>query len=292
MTRRLLICNADDFGMTRRVTDAIIFCHRNGVITSTTLMTNMSAAEYACGLSKEFPSLAVGVHLTLTEGKPLLPPEKVPDLTDAHGVFLDRFDQPRNLWWGRRTLEQVASEFAAQVQRAFDLGIKPTHLDSHHHIQRMPVARRAMAAVARRFKVAVARTERGYYWCGRKASPAERLECALKNLRSFKGWASHEVNHLVMRHLHGLRTPDRKLILRLSIPAVEDPRQQLLAAIGNLPRGVTEISFHPGYPDDPDLQDPPDYVGIRQRDFDLATDPEMLACVKNSGVELANFADT
>lgn len=75
-----LIVNADDFGFSKAVTDAILDCHSNGIVTSTTLMSNMPFAEYAASKAKVFPMLSVGLHMTLTEGKPLSAPADVDNL--------------------------------------------------------------------------------------------------------------------------------------------------------------------------------------------------------------------
>src|SRR5699024_11986375 len=80
-----LIINADDFGYSRAVNYGIIDAHKKGVLTSTTLMTNMPGAEHAYKLGKEYNHLGIGVHLTLTCGKPLLDNHQT--LVDADGNF-------------------------------------------------------------------------------------------------------------------------------------------------------------------------------------------------------------
>ena len=84
---KLLIINADDFGMAAGVTNAIVDCHNNGIVTSTTLMTNMPDAERAADLSRPLKALGVGVHLNLTEGRPLTDSALLPDLVDESGEF-------------------------------------------------------------------------------------------------------------------------------------------------------------------------------------------------------------
>ena len=70
MDKRLVI-NADDFGLCDGVNRAVAQAHTDGVLTSTTLMANMPAAEEAVKIAKEMPSLGVGIHLNLTEGPPV-----------------------------------------------------------------------------------------------------------------------------------------------------------------------------------------------------------------------------
>ncbi|GGA49166.1 carbohydrate deacetylase [Kroppenstedtia guangzhouensis] len=122
-----LIINADDFGYSKGVNLGILESFKNGVVTSTTLMTNMPCAEHAAKLAREHPELGVGIHLVLTCGSPLC--KDVPSLVDDQGVFRSR-----------RELEKVAEpdhierELTRQVEAFFSLGLKPTHLDSHHHV--------------------------------------------------------------------------------------------------------------------------------------------------------------
>ena len=84
---RKLIVNADDFGFNQDVTDGILECHKNGCVTSTTLMTHMPAAEYAAERSKSYPELSVGIHFSINTGRPLSAPEKIPSLVDSQGNF-------------------------------------------------------------------------------------------------------------------------------------------------------------------------------------------------------------
>ena len=86
---RKLIVNADDFGFNHEVTDGILECHKNGCLTSATLMTNKPAAEYAAIESKKYPDLSVGIHFTINGngGRPVSDPEKISDLVNPDGSF-------------------------------------------------------------------------------------------------------------------------------------------------------------------------------------------------------------
>ena len=81
---RKLIVNADDFGFNKEITDGIIRCHQQGCVTSTTLMANMLAADYAADRSKTHTNLSVGVHLNLTSGMPLSNPQDISSLIDSN----------------------------------------------------------------------------------------------------------------------------------------------------------------------------------------------------------------
>src|SRR5271154_6957886 len=85
--KRRLIVNADDFGLSKSVNAAVIRAHREGVLTSASLMVNENGFDEAVKLAKENPKLGVGLHLTLLCGKSALPPEKIPGLVNAQGQF-------------------------------------------------------------------------------------------------------------------------------------------------------------------------------------------------------------
>ena len=124
-----LIINADDFGYSRGVNYGIIDAHRLGILTSATLMANMPGAGHAARLAKTHPGLGVGVHLVLTCGRPLLTDHRT--IVDAKGDF-----RQLSFYRGAFTVdfEEVYAEWKAQIERLYALGLEPTHLDSHHHI--------------------------------------------------------------------------------------------------------------------------------------------------------------
>jgi len=122
-----LIVNADDFGISKAVTLGILEAHKEGVVTSTTLMCNMANASFAAELSKKYPNLGVGIHFVLTAGFPLA--DNVPSLVDETGRF-HKIDEIIEL----ATSEDIRKEFRCQMDKFLSFGIKPTHIDSHHHV--------------------------------------------------------------------------------------------------------------------------------------------------------------
>lgn len=127
MTKKLII-NADDFGYCKGVNYGIIEAHTDGVLTSTTLMANMPGFEHAVNLSKKHPDLGVGVHLTLTTGRPVL--AHLTTIADAEGNFRHQ-SYYKNTF--RIDQEEVYNEWKAQIEKVIASGIQPTHLDTHHH---------------------------------------------------------------------------------------------------------------------------------------------------------------
>lgn len=124
-----LINNADDFGYSRAVNYGIADSYNNGVLTSTTLMPAMPGFNHAVELAKKNPGLGIGVHLTLTCGRPLLDTHKT--LCDENGNFKKLgFYNDENTTVSD---EEVYVEWKAQIEKVYKAGIVPTHLDSHHH---------------------------------------------------------------------------------------------------------------------------------------------------------------
>ena len=131
---RRLIVNADDFGLTPGINRAIIEAHTRGIVTSATLMANMPAFDEAVRLAKAHPTLGVGLHFNLTQGRPIVAPEQVPSLLNERGEFLGTSTQ---LWQRALTRrlqrEEIVLEFRAQVEKVLEAGLQLTHVDSHKH---------------------------------------------------------------------------------------------------------------------------------------------------------------
>lgn len=131
---RLLIVNADDFGLNDSATDGIVESHVAGSVTSTTLMANAPGVERAAKHAAIHPALGVGLHFNLTWGRPITAPRDVPALVDQDGAFLSREMLARRLFMGRVPAEQIKVELQAQWEKVLSFGIKPTHVDSHQHV--------------------------------------------------------------------------------------------------------------------------------------------------------------
>ncbi|MGL5694055.1 MAG: chitin disaccharide deacetylase [Peptostreptococcaceae bacterium] len=124
-----LIVNADDFGYCKAVNYGIIDAHKNGIITSTTMMANMPAVEHGVKLLKYTDTLSCGVHLTMSCYKPLLGNHKT--IVDENGNFYKRITDEV---LGKMDLEEIYNEFCAQIEKIKSLGIDICHIDSHHHV--------------------------------------------------------------------------------------------------------------------------------------------------------------
>ncbi|MDQ0227340.1 chitin disaccharide deacetylase [Metabacillus niabensis] len=143
-----LIVNADDFGLSRGVNYGIIESHKNGIVTSTTLMVNMPAAKHAVSLAKKFRTLAVGIHLNLTVGKPIHP--NVPSLVNDKGYFHSKKDI-----LNKANVFEIENEFRAQINEFYRLGLDPTHLDTHHNLHGTEPVNSIVKVLADEYKLPV-----------------------------------------------------------------------------------------------------------------------------------------
>jgi len=153
MEKRLVI-NADDFGLCEGVNKGIYEAHTKGVLTSATIMANMPAAQKAVELAKKLPKLGVGVHLNLTNGKPICRDEILKLILNAEGKFALSPGKLAiaSLLTGK-VRAAIEAELEAQIQWVIDRGIKPTHLDSHKHIHSFPTIFQIVRRLAKRFEI-------------------------------------------------------------------------------------------------------------------------------------------
>jgi len=210
-----LIINADDFGFTSDVNAGIVYAHREGVLTSTTLMANGNAFDDAVRLSRETPTLDIGCHLVLVQGRSLLTGRPLPE-------------GPRDLLFmlARRQID-VYAELRAQMEAIVSAGIHPTHLDSHKHTHIVPGIFLQAVRLAREFSVPYVRLPFD------ETLPLGRMPCAFAG-RYYRRIAS----------AGGVQMTDHFLGFRLTGSLDE---RTLAAALQSVREGATELMCHPGY---------------------------------------------
>ena len=125
-----LIVNADDFGISKAINLGIIEAYNEGIVKSTTLMCNMEAVDHAIKLANENPGIGVGIHFVLTAGKPLV--QGVDSLVDEKGNFLKSEGIEE-----KAKKDDIRKELEYQFNKFLSYGMKPTHIDTHHHVHRI-----------------------------------------------------------------------------------------------------------------------------------------------------------
>lgn len=279
--QRMLIVNADDLGMADAVNRGIVAAHRRGIVTSATAMTNVPAAQRAAELvRREAPAMGLGLHVNLSFGTPVLPPEKVPSLVDHDGAFLSvtrGLGLPQH--WNRTDIE---AEVRAQFERfvAF-VGRPPDHVDAHQLVSSLSIPCRAVVLeLARTHGLAVRRSRTTWF------GPLERL---MSTRRALPGGLARLVDR-IPRPWHqrpmGERTPLSTDGLDLRFFGENATVATLLRVIDELTEGVTELVCHPGY----DGEEGDDYA-YREAELAALTDPRVRTRIEEAGVALATFAD-
>jgi len=135
-----LIVNADDFGVSEPVNQAIIRAFNEGVLTSASLMVTGAAFEQAVMLAKENPGLAVGIHLVTVVGRSALPRSEIPSLVDQDGNFSNNPTAAGlKYYFSPRARRQLRRELAAQFEKFHSTGLPLSHIDGHLHLQVHPV---------------------------------------------------------------------------------------------------------------------------------------------------------
>lgn len=237
MTGRFLIVNADDFGLSREVNDAVIDCHLNGVVTAASAMTNLDAFPHAVELARNCPKLDVGVHLNLTHGHPLNAARDVPTLVCGDAFAPLSVFARRVL---RRSIDigEVEREWSRQIERARDTGLGVSHLDGHLHLHALPALFPVAVSLARRFRIPWLRLP-----IERPDRPASVAAGAIPRLGKLMVVSAVSLLQAKPLTNSGLKRADTFWGGNLSSALTE---AGLLRALKRFPTGVTEVMCHPG----------------------------------------------
>jgi predicted glycoside hydrolase/deacetylase ChbG (UPF0249 family) len=272
-----LIVHGDDFGIDESVNSGIVEAHRRGILTSTSLIANGRAFEHAVALAKACPTLDVGVHLTLTEERPLAPGPAVAGLAEADRLPRDVWRLAARLALGRVPLAAVRAELDAQIRRVRDAGLAPSHLDGHQHVHVLPGVARVVAELARGYGIRTVRY------------PAERVRgYMLRNLRSARRVAEQVALGFccALSPLKDLRQIDD--FVGFYFGGRLDERN-LATVLAGLPAGrTTELMCHPGGGDSRDYGHWR-YSWAEERDALLS--PRIRELVEARGVRLISYRD-
>ena len=242
---RRLIINADDFGLTPGVNQAVIDLHQASALTSTTLMAASACFQPAVDLAKQNTSLGAGCHVVLVDGTPLSAPEKISTLLDpasrvpAFRPTLMHFVQ--DLLLGRIDTRHIQLEAAAQIQHLQSSGIRVTHVDTHKHTHMFPRVLEPVIRAARVCGVHGIRNPFEPEWSVNatpRASTLRRLEVQL--LRTMRP------QFLALVREYEMATTDGCLGV-LATGTLD--AAAINAILDRMPPGTWELVCHPAYVD-------------------------------------------
>lgn len=262
---RYLAVNADDFGFTEDCNDGIVHCHRQGILTATTVMANGLAFAHAVRLAAELPNLSVGMHAVLVQGESIARP----------GTPL-----PATLWQCARAMEfggfPVRDELRAQLEKLLAAGLRPTHIDSHKHTHLLPKVGPVLLELAKEYGIAFVRMPADFpYAYGRGWTKAV-----------WTRWARRRVATLRKTMPAGVRATDHFTGFAWTGSYTA---QDLLALIPHLPNGSTELMVHPGFCRQPLLQAPTRLKQSREAELRALCDPRLPEALARAQVQLCNL---
>ena len=272
-----LIVNADDFGLSEAVNRAVIEAHENGIVTSTSIMAGGAAFEHAAELAAACPTLDVGVHLTLTELRPVA--DSVPSIVGADGKFAPHATElAKRCFRGAIALGDVRKELDAQIRRVLARGLRPSHLDGHQHVHVLPGIARVVAELARVNGIRAVRV------------PTERMRgYMLKDLGGLKRLAEQIALGLfgTLSPLEHLRRTDRFAGFYFGGRLNE---QNLRTVLERLPVGKTvELMCHPGADDPQSRYGHWNYAWAAETA--ALTSPRIRELIAAHGVQLIGYRD-
>ena len=267
MGKRLII-SADDYGLSLEVNEAVERAHRDGVLKAASLLVGAPASNDAVWRARELPTLRVGLHLVLVNGRPILPPERVAALVDRDGNFpsdlvaagVRFFFHPG----ARRALE---AEIRAQFDAFARTGLALDHVNAQNHMHVHPTILGILIRVGREYGMRAVRI------------PREPNDAAF-----LLPWLA-----MMERRLHraGITTNDIVLGIRHSGHMT---RACVLELLDALPPGTTELYFHPATRAwagiDPQIADY-DFAG----ELDALTSPDVRAKIAAVGAEALAYSD-
>ncbi len=266
-----LVVNADDFGFTPDVNEGIVEAHRNGILTSTTLMANGAAFDHAVRVAAAVPTLDVGCHLVLIGGQSLLSPYKALPTSVSKLLAAIVAGQIR-----------IYDELAAQVRKILAAGIAPTHLDTHKHTHLAPPVLDAVARISQEFGIA---------WVRRPFDlPITAARGGAPWLKNLTSSGLSFLRNRFQRVLadHKCRSTDHFAGFQLTGRFRTAELTQLIA---ELPDGATELMCPPGRFREPLRHAPTRLKESREQELLALIAPETRQALAKANVRLVNYRE-
>jgi chitin disaccharide deacetylase len=258
---RLLIVNADDFGLCHGSNEATLRAWRDGIVTSASLMVPCPGSPHAMDILRENPDLPFGVHLTIVREfvpyrwGPVAPVTDVPSLVDDRGHFLDHNTQNDELL-AQAVIREVEIEFRAQIETVLKAGLQPTHLDFH---------------------------------CLPDGGRDDIFDLAIGRARDY-GLA---LRVHFQRHQDAIRSPglpvnDHPVLDSYSMDP-ETKHEAYIRLLRELPAGLNEWAVHPSLGNDETRALEPGSWRVRKADLDFVTSPDARRVIDEEGITLLDY---
>jgi chitin disaccharide deacetylase len=269
---RRLIVNADDLGRSQSINEAVIQAHREGILSTASLMVNEPACEQAVSLARQNPRLGVGLHLTFLCGHSALPPERIPGLVNGKREFTNN---PAGAGWRyffvRRLREELRAEIDAQFRKFHDTGLPLDHVNAHLHLHLHPTVFSILMQDGEHRGMARMRLTFDPFWL---------------NMRLASGRLGYRLLHTLIFHVLSARP--RAVLRRRGIRhtravfgLLQDghvDEQYVSRLLPRLPAGDSELYSHPS-------------LDEFRHEFDALVSPRVRAQVRQLGIKLIRYQD-
>jgi hopanoid biosynthesis associated protein HpnK len=269
---RRLIVNADDFGRSESINQAVIRAHNEGILTTTSLMVNEPACAQAVELAHQNPRLGVGLHLTLLCGHAALSPEEIPGLVNGRGEFSSN---PAGVgfryFFNRGLREQLRAEIHAQFKKFHKTGLPLDHVNGHLHLHLHPIVFGILMADADQLRIERVRLTFDPFWL---------------NIRLASGHLGYRLLHVAIFHplsararpelrQRGFRHTENVFGL-LQNARVDEP--YVYGLLGRLPVGDSELYSHPS-------------LDEFRNEFEALISPRVRERIEALGIQLIRYQD-
>jgi hopanoid biosynthesis associated protein HpnK len=270
--RRRLIVNADDFGRSQSINQAVVRAHREGILTSASLMVNAPFAGEAVALARQNPALGVGLHLTLACGASALPSKIIPQLVNPQQQFSD---QPVRAGWryfaSAKCRAQLRLEIAAQFEKFHATALPLDHLNAHLHLHLHPVVFAILMDNAARWRITAMRLTDD--WFG--------LNARLASGRWFYRLSHAAIFRLLSARARPLLAQKAIRHTRAVFGLLQNTRVDsayVARLLPLLPPGDYELYSHPS-------------LGQFTNEFDALINPTIKSLASQLGIQLVRYQD-
>jgi len=281
---RRLIVSADDFGLSPAVNAGVIAAHRDGILTDASLMVNGAAFDDAVALARANPTLSVGVHLVLVQGRATAPHHDIPDLVDDDGLFrTNPVTTGFQYFFASRLSPQIEREVRAQLDKFATTGLELSHLDGHLNMHMHPTVLAIVLRLAPAYRLRALRLPREPLALSLRLDSRAALRKIAESatFRTLSGYAARRLA------THRIRHPDHLFGLHQSGHLTEAYLHGVLDA---LPVGTTEIYTHAGFVDDEARRwRPSDYQTAAE--VSALTSPSVRAALTRNGIERISYRE-
>lgn len=267
-----LIVNADDFGLSHSVNEAVVRAHQEGILTSASLMVNEAGFDDAVKLAKQNPGLAVGLHLTLLQGHSTLPAEKIPGLVNERREFgNDPVFVGFVYFIQHRLREQLRAEIHAQFEKFRSTGLRLDHVNGHLHLHLHPAIFQILMEDSDRLGIQQMRLTR---------------DCLARSWKISRGHWFYKISHAFIYERLSRRARkslEQKKIrhAQISFGLLQNARvdeDYILKLLPELPNGDSELYSHPS-------------LDKFKHEFDAMVSPRVKEKIKTLGIKLIRYSD-